>query len=144
MINITDNIYVFSNFEKTYNFETLNPNMIIKEDENYVIDSFKDEIVLGIDTEKGLLILLGCSHPGILNIVSTIAKRTDKKIYGILGGTHLIEADEIRINKTIDVLKDLDIKLIGVSHCTGDKAIEMFRNNCDNFFVNSTGTILNL
>ena len=144
MVNITDNIYVFSNFEKTYNFETLNSNMIIKEDENYVIDSFKDEIVLGIDTEKGLLILLGCSHPGILNIVSTIAQRTHKKIYGILGGTHLIEADEIRINKTIDVLKDLDIKLIGVSHCTGGKAIEMFRNNCDNFFVNSTGTILNL
>src|SRR3712207_1580626 len=39
MVNITDNIYVFSNFEKTYNFETLNSNMIIKEDENYVIDS---------------------------------------------------------------------------------------------------------
>lgn len=144
IINITDNIYIFSNFEETYKFESLNPNMIIKENENYVIDSFNDEIVLGIDTEKGILILLGCSHPGILNIVSTIAKRTNKKIYGILGGTHLIEADETRINKTIDVLKALDIKLIGVSHCTGNKAIEMFKSNCDNFFVNSTGTILNL
>ncbi|GAB6149882.1 hydrolase [Clostridium novyi A str. BKT29909] len=140
---ITDKIKVFTNFNRVYDFEKLNPNMMMKKGEEYVIDPFEDEVVLTIETEKGILILLGCSHPGILNIVSDIEKRTGKNIYGILGGTHLVEASEDRIDKTIEKLKEMNIKLIGVSHCTGDKAVEMFRNECDNFFVNNTGTVIN-
>ncbi|MCY6356433.1 MBL fold metallo-hydrolase [Clostridium sp. ZS2-4] len=142
MVKVDDKVYIFTNFEKTYDFEALNPNMKIKKEEEYIVDPFDDEITVAVDTEKGLLILLGCSHPGILNIVDTIAKRTGKKIYGIMGGTHLVEADEQRINKTIERLKEMNIEIIGVSHCTGEKAVEMFKEKCDNFFVNSTGNVL--
>jgi 7,8-dihydropterin-6-yl-methyl-4-(beta-D-ribofuranosyl)aminobenzene 5'-phosphate synthase len=141
-IKLCDCVYVFTNFERTCSFEKLNPNMKMKIDETYVMDQFKDEIALGIDTEKGLLILVGCSHPGILNIIESIRKRTDKKIYGVLGGTHLVEADKDRINKTIQYFKDNNIDLIGVSHCTGEEAIKMFQSQVDNFFINSTGTQL--
>lgn len=141
-IEITDKIKIFTNFNRIYDFEKLNPNMIIKKREEYIIDSFEDEVVLTIETQKGILILLGCSHPGILNIVSDIQKRTGKNIYGILGGTHLVEADEKRINNTIKKLKQMNIKLIGVSHCTGNKAVKMFSNECDEFFVNNTGTVI--
>ncbi|WFD10690.1 MBL fold metallo-hydrolase [Tepidibacter hydrothermalis] len=142
MVELSENIYVFTNFEKNYDFERSNPNMKIKRGEEYIIDPFDEEIVLALDTEKGLLVLLGCSHPGILNIVDTIAKRTGKNIYGVIGGTHLVEADEDRINKTIEYLKEMDINLIGVSHCTGEKATKMFEKKCENFFVNCTGTVL--
>ncbi|MCD3244643.1 MBL fold metallo-hydrolase [Clostridium botulinum C] len=144
MIELIDNIKIFTNFERRYDFEKRNPNMMIKRGEEYIVDTFEDEIVLSIETEKGLLILLGCSHPGILNIIYSIMKRTRKNIYGILGGTHLVEADNNRIEKTIQVLKEMNIKLLGVSHCTGKKAVEAFKNQCDNFFVNSTGTIIEL
>ncbi|MCY6371717.1 MBL fold metallo-hydrolase [Clostridium ganghwense] len=142
MVKLSEKVYIFTNFERSYDFEALNPNMKIKKGEEYIVDPFDDEITVAIDTEKGLLILLGCSHPGILNIVDTIAKRTGKKIYGVMGGTHLVEADEQRINKTIERLKEMNIEIIGVSHCTGEKAVKMFKEKCDNFFVNCTGTVL--
>lgn len=144
IVKLTDAISIYSNFEKKYTFEKQNPSMMMKKENKYVIDTFEDEIVLSIETEKGLLILLGCSHPGILNIVSTVIKRTGKKVYGILGGTHLVEADEVRIENTIKVLKEMDIKLMGVSHCTGSMAVESFKDECGNFFVNSTGTTIEI
>ncbi|WP_125152310.1 MBL fold metallo-hydrolase [Clostridium rectalis] len=143
MTKIIDNIYVFANFQRNCLFEDLNERMMIKnEEEQYVIDSFDDEIVVGLDTEKGLIILLGCSHPGVINILNTISKVTLKKIYGIFGGTHLIEADEQRIIKTINKLKEMEIKLIGVSHCTGDRAIDLFSRSYSNFFINNTGSVI--
>lgn len=144
MVKLSDKVYIFTNFERTYDFETLNPNMQIKKGDKYIVDTFEDEVTIAIDTEKGLLILLGCSHPGILNIVDTISKRAGKKIYGVMGGTHLVEADEERINKTIKRLKEMNIEIIGVSHCTGEKAVKIFKEKCDNFFENCTGTVLEI
>ncbi|MCT4618760.1 MAG: MBL fold metallo-hydrolase [Marinisporobacter sp.] len=144
MIKLNEKVYVFTNFEKTHDFEKLNPNMKFRKGEKYLLDHFDDEISLAVDTEKGLIVILGCSHPGVLNIIDTISKRTGKPIYGIIGGTHLIEADEERINKTIEKIKEKNIKMIGVSHCTGEKAIQSFKEKCDDFFVNCTGTILEL
>ncbi|QZY56935.1 MBL fold metallo-hydrolase [Crassaminicella profunda] len=142
MVKLGEKVYIFTNFERTYDFEGLNPNMKFKKENEYLLDRFEDEITLVVDTDKGLVILLGCSHPGLLNIIDTIAKRTGKNIYGIIGGTHLVEADEERIDKTIEKLKEKNIKIIGVSHCTGEKAVQSFKEKCDDFFVNCTGTIL--
>ncbi|SHE78749.1 MBL fold metallo-hydrolase [Clostridium fallax] len=141
---ICDNVYLFSSFERKYDFETLNPNMLIKKDDHYEIDNFNEEIALVLDTEKGLIILLGCSHPGILNMITSINKQIKKPIYAVIGGTHLIEADEDRIEKTIDEIKKLNIKLVGASHCTGEKAVNIFEKNCDGFFKNYTGKELTI
>ncbi|TCO74559.1 MBL fold metallo-hydrolase [Marinisporobacter balticus] len=141
-VKLSEHVSIFTNFKRSHDFEILNPRMKIKKGEAYIVDPFDDEIVVVVDTEKGLLILLGCSHPGILNIVDTITKRTGEKIYGVMGGTHLVEANEERIHKTITCLEEMNIKLIGISHCTGEKAVQMFSDKCDNFFVNCTGTVL--
>lgn len=143
-IKINKKVYIFTNFKRKYDFEKVNPNMKLKLGEKMVTDEFKDEITMAIDTSKGIVILLGCSHPGVLNIIDTIEGKLKKNIYAVLGGTHLVEADEERINKTIEVLKKKNIKLIGVSHCTGDMAIGMLKENFDNFFINSTGTSIEI
>ena len=83
-------------------------------------DLFEDEISLVIKTEKGLIVIVGCSHPGILNILCHIEKRFNEPIYAVLGGTHLVEADEQRTNETVDKLLEMGIKFIGLSHCSGD------------------------
>lgn len=143
-IQLTSKISLHTNFKRNCIFECINPRMKFKIHNNLLTDEFKDEIALTIDTEKGLIILVGCSHPGIINIIDSIQKRTGKKIYGVIGGTHLVEADNDRIEKTIEYFISMDIKLVGVSHCTGKNAVEKFRNRCNNFFINSTGKTLNL
>lgn len=72
-----------------------------KVNDEYIIDTFDEEVALGIKTKKGLVILLGCAHPGFLNMVKTIEERTNEKIVGIIGGTHLIEADDERIKNQL-------------------------------------------
>lgn len=139
---LTDGIYLFTNFKRHYDFETLNTNMVVKSEDEFRLDEFKDEVVLGLDTTKGLLLLLGCSHIGVLNIIKSIENISNKKVFGILGGTHLIEADSDRIKSTIEGFKDLGVHLIGASHCTGQAAIEELKLNFDNFFVNSTGSMI--
>jgi 7,8-dihydropterin-6-yl-methyl-4-(beta-D-ribofuranosyl)aminobenzene 5'-phosphate synthase len=141
---ISENIYICSNFKKHYEFEKANENMKIKLGDKYIVDSFSDEIALVIDTSKGLLILLGCSHPGVLNMVTTISEIFQKKVLGVIGGTHLIEADNDRIKKSIEYFNDLDIDMIGVSHCTGEKAVELFGSNCKGFFINNTGKVIDI
>ncbi|MBE6043392.1 MAG: MBL fold metallo-hydrolase [Clostridium thermopalmarium] len=141
---LTPKINIISNFQRSCNFESLNKNMKIKINNKFYNDSFDDEIALTIDTEKGLLVIVGCSHLGIVNIVDSIIKRTNKKIYGIIGGTHLIEADTHRISKTIQYLKDMNIQLIGVSHCTGKNAIETLKKETDKLFINYTGKTIYL
>ncbi|APC41251.1 MBL fold metallo-hydrolase [Clostridium estertheticum] len=143
-LEVSDDVFVFSNFNKYYDFEKLNKNMKLKIDNDYKIDTFNDEIAVGLKTKDGIVVLLGCAHPGFLNIVKTIQEITKEKIVGIVGGTHLIEADEERVDKSIECINNLNVNLLGLSHCTGDKAVKMFHENCKNSFMNITGTILRL
>ncbi|WP_411681373.1 MBL fold metallo-hydrolase [Clostridium thailandense] len=141
---ISENIYICSNFNKYHSFEKANESMQIKVGDKYITDSFSDEIALVLDTPKGLLILLGCSHPGVLNMVTTISETFQKKVLGVVGGTHLVEADNDRIKKSIEYFNDLDISMVGVSHCTGEKAVELFAEGCKGFFINKTGTVIEI
>ncbi|MGM9934768.1 MAG: MBL fold metallo-hydrolase [Clostridium sp.] len=143
MMKINDEIYVFSNFERIHEKEKENRNMMIKVSEDkFVTDKFDDEICIGVKCDYGLIILLGCSHPGILNIIDSIRKVSGERIIGIIGGTHLIKSDEERIEETAEYLKKLDLKFIGLSHCTGEKAVRIINKKCKNIFSNKTGSII--
>ena len=141
---ISDDVYLFANFDRNIDFEKNNHSLRVKKGNEYIIDKFEDEIVVGLDTKKGLLLLLGCSHPGITNIIETIVKRTSKKTYGIVGGTHLIEAGERRIKKTMQYLKNMDTKILGFSHCTDEIAEKMFEEEFEQFYANRTGSVIDV
>ena len=142
---LTSKINIISNITRITPYEKPNDRFYIKIDNSYVKDYFDDEIILTIDTPKGIVVLVGCSHPGIINILKTVEKRTQKNIYGVIGGTHLIEADENRINLTLNQLKEMNIKFIGISHCTGTKASEKLKHDFnDIYFSNNTGKIINI
>jgi 7,8-dihydropterin-6-yl-methyl-4-(beta-D-ribofuranosyl)aminobenzene 5'-phosphate synthase len=77
---------------------------------------------------KGLVIVTGCSHAGIVNIAKHAMELTGcEKIEGIIGGLHLIEASDARINRTVEELAKLNISWICAGHCTGFKAqVELY------------------
>lgn len=135
-------VTLYRNFENIVGYEQLNPHFFVKKEE-YTKDSFADEIAVALDTEKGLVVIVGCSHPGIMNILRTIEKRSGKKICGVVGGTHLMEADRERLTKTIDDLKEMNINFIAVSHCTGEDNLEVIKENFgEKFIFNCTGNVI--
>ena len=91
-----------------------------------VDDTVIDDSAIVYRSDKGLFIITGCSHSGVCNIVEYAKKIcNDNRIYGIIGGFHLFDVGE-RLEKTIDYLKENNIKLLYPCHCVSLKAkIEM-------------------
>lgn len=142
---LSDELMVFKNFPSQVSYEEKNNYFFLKDGENYFIDEFVDEIALGIKTSKGLVVIVGCSHVGVVNILKTIQERTKLPIYAVIGGTHLIRANEERIRNTIQAFQDMGIQLVAVSHCTGDVAVEMIEEKMPQQFVyNNTGNIIEI
>ena len=61
----------------------------------------------------------------------------------MIGGTHLIEADEFRMKRTMDAFKEMKIQLIAVSHCTGQEGIRLISKELkEQFLYNNTGRVI--
>ena len=123
-------------------YEKGDKKLLLKTDEGYTRDLVLDDQTLVATTEKGLVIILGCSHSGIINIINHIIDKTGKtRIRTIIGGTHLGPASEETKEKTIQALKKFDIEKIGVSHCTGlETSMRLFQEFGDRFFFCNVGT----
>lgn len=122
VVQIAEGMWLVSGFARTHAFETI-PERFVKEVEGKMLpDDFSDEVCLVLDTPKGLVVIVGCSHPGILNMLATVHAKLGKKVYGVIGGTHLMEADGERIDKTLTKLQELGIEVAGLCHCSGGLA----------------------
>lgn len=89
-------------------------------------DFVPDDSALAITSKKGLIVMAGCSHAGICNIVEYAKKITgSKKVYAVIGGFHLKEVDEVTL-KTINYFKKEKVKRIYPSHCVGESVLRKF------------------
>ena len=120
-LQLAEDVFLVGNFKRCHPFETIPERFKLRHGEGWVSDRFDDEICLVHQLKDGLFVLVGCSHPGILNILSTVEERFHQPILGVAGGTHLMEVSEERIRKTLDVMKGFGMKFIGFNHCTGDQ-----------------------
>ncbi|NBK99732.1 MAG: MBL fold metallo-hydrolase [Erysipelotrichia bacterium] len=137
---IESGVWLFRGFEQKCKFEAMNVKFLLKDNDNFIQDYFTDEVSLAIDTSKGLVVIVGCSHPGIVNILTTIKKALDKPIYAVIGGSHLVDADEKRIEQTIVELDNLNIKKFYLSHCTGELATNILKEKYgEDYISNHTG-----
>lgn len=83
-------------------------------------DPFQDDVSLYIITDKGLVVLTGCAHSGIINIVQYGMKITGiNNLHGIIGGMHLKNASNKRIERTVQLIAGMDPEFVTISHCTG-------------------------
>ena len=87
-------------------------------------DFLLDDTALAFKSKNGLVIITGCSHSGIVNICEYAKKVCGcNKISAIIGGLHLLRADDSRINKTVDYFKAQNLDVIYPCHCTGFNTI---------------------
>lgn len=107
----------------------------------YEKDLLLDDNSLVINTQKGAVVILGCAHAGLYNILNYITDELgEKNIFAVIGGTHLAPASDYQFEKTVKKIKELDIKYIGASHCTGpEKASELKNIFGDRFFFADVG-----
>ena len=123
------------------NFENVGEAFFV--DENYrKPDELLDDQTLFIESAKGLVVVLGCAHSGVVNTLDYISNLTNRnKIYAVIGGMHLLNASKERIRRTITVFREYNIQKIGVAHCTGAGAVRRFSDIfLDRCFSCSAGT----
>lgn len=119
---IAPGIYLIGNFQRVNKFEIIPEKFVRKTENGFVWDDFRDEICMALDIGGKLAVLVGCSHPGILNMVQHIHQILNLPISAVYGGTHLVEATEGRIESTLTALQEMGLEVFGLSHCSGAAA----------------------
>lgn len=147
--NRTASIYIPYNFPGK--FEKLirssyHKTEIIGKTENEIIDDvfttpvfnrfFKvREQALVIKSISGLNLITGCAHPGILYIVRRVKNIFSEKVKLVLGGFHLKRCLGFNVKKIVKGLIDEGVEYFAPCHCTGDKAIDIFKNVAGDKFI---------
>jgi 7,8-dihydropterin-6-yl-methyl-4-(beta-D-ribofuranosyl)aminobenzene 5'-phosphate synthase len=145
-VRISDNIMTTGEIPMVTDYEEIEPHLQVKEGNRFKPDKLRDDQALIINTELGLVVILGCAHRGIINTLYHAQQLTGvKAIHTVLGGCHLMDAAEERVWLTIAALKELGVQRIGVCHCTGLPASAIMAQEFgDKFFFNNAGTRISL
>jgi 7,8-dihydropterin-6-yl-methyl-4-(beta-D-ribofuranosyl)aminobenzene 5'-phosphate synthase len=103
------------------------------------------EQALVIKTEKGLVILTGCAHPGVVNLAKKAKEIVGERIYLVLGGFHLSGSPDSKIKEIIADLKNLEVKKVAPCHCSGDHARHLFKESFgEDYIENGVGRIIKI
>jgi 7,8-dihydropterin-6-yl-methyl-4-(beta-D-ribofuranosyl)aminobenzene 5'-phosphate synthase len=90
--------------------------------EGWEPDPYRDDMALVLETGKGLVVLCGCCHAGLLNTLAHVRRTFGLDIAAVAGGTHLLQADEAHLRRVIEVLRELGLPKLYLNHCTGQRA----------------------
>jgi 7,8-dihydropterin-6-yl-methyl-4-(beta-D-ribofuranosyl)aminobenzene 5'-phosphate synthase len=120
-VRITEQLFFLGEIERRYEIADNYSGKTVGRDGTLIDDPLKDDTALVYKAPKGLVIIAGCSHSGIINIVEQarlICK--EERVLDIIGGFHLFEreVDNKRLGETISYLKDLNLQQIHPCHCT--------------------------
>jgi 7,8-dihydropterin-6-yl-methyl-4-(beta-D-ribofuranosyl)aminobenzene 5'-phosphate synthase len=85
-----------------------------------------NEISMAFNTPQGLVLMVGCSHPGIEKILEA-ATKLNPRVYTVLGGFHLVATPDADVTSMVERFRDKwKIERIGAGHCTGEFAFSEF------------------
>ena len=128
-VHIGKNVAITGEIPRKVDFETTGGSFYFDQDGKRT-DAIVDDMALWVNSSKGLIICIGCCHAGIINTINHIKNVSGvTKIHALIGGLHLINADESRLLKTVELLKKEDIKNIITCHCTGDVAHQLLEEH---------------
>ncbi|MDK2931894.1 MAG: 7,8-dihydropterin-6-yl-methyl-4-(beta-D-ribofuranosyl)aminobenzene 5-phosphate synthase [Bacillota bacterium] len=125
----------------TTDFEDVPREFLVQRGQELVTDLILDDQSMGIRTSKGLVVILGCSHVGVINTIKRMQKLTATEgVHAVIGGMHLEKASMSRIQLTIHAFIELGIEKVIPLHCTGFTACaEMARVLGQRFTPGSVG-----
>jgi 7,8-dihydropterin-6-yl-methyl-4-(beta-D-ribofuranosyl)aminobenzene 5'-phosphate synthase len=117
---IAPGVYLTGEIPRRRAFETGDAHLYVKQNGELRKDPLQDDQAMVLETADGLALILGCCHAGLINTIDHVrAKLPGKPIHTVIGGTHMGFAPPEQLRETIAVLRDLSVKRLGLSHCTG-------------------------
>jgi 7,8-dihydropterin-6-yl-methyl-4-(beta-D-ribofuranosyl)aminobenzene 5'-phosphate synthase len=143
-VMISPNVMTTGEIPMVTDYEIIEKDLYARDGGRMMHDPFKDDLALVIDTEFGLVVILGCAHRGIVNTVRQARKLAGKElVYAAIGGTHLLNASKERLERTAADLEEMGVQYLGASHCTGANASAFLAGRFgERFFRNNAGTKL--
>jgi len=100
---------------------------------------------LVIKSPKGLIVITGCAHPGIVEIIKRAKDLFQQDVYLVLGGFHLKAMNDGAIRSILSDFRKLGVHSVGPSHCTGDLARKLFKQEYGRFCIDvGVGKIISI
>lgn len=103
------------------------------------------EQALVIKTEKGLVVLTGCAHPGVVNIIRKAKEIIGEEVYLVLGGFHLGGTGDSELKNIIRDFQELGVQKAAPCHCSGDRCRELFKQEYqEDYIENGVGRVIKI
>ena len=136
---ITDSIAAISSVKHPAGWRAWDTRLMRRDENEVTPDPFEDDLSLIIETPSGPVVLLGCAHAGIIEILDSLSAATGyKNFYAVIGGTHLDSAPADYVDRAIDVIRRYNVEKVAVSHCTGLRVAARFANEFNERFINAS------
>ena len=146
MIEVGPGLFLTGEIPRHTTYETGDPNMVAVTPEGLEIrpDPINDDLSLVIDSAKGLIVILGCAHAGMVNILDYVREKFSRdRIYAVIGGTHMGFSGDQQFAETLKVIDRYQIEKLGASHCTGlEKSALLYARMPERFFFACVGASL--
>jgi 7,8-dihydropterin-6-yl-methyl-4-(beta-D-ribofuranosyl)aminobenzene 5'-phosphate synthase len=141
--SITEKISAISEIKRPDGWKCWDSRLKQRIDRKIIDDPFMDDLSLLLETDSGPVVLLGCAHAGIIEILNDISSHTGyREFFAVIGGTHLATAPIEYVKKTIEILYNFNVKIIAPCHCSGFEIECLFTKEFkDKSFRASAGTI---
>jgi 7,8-dihydropterin-6-yl-methyl-4-(beta-D-ribofuranosyl)aminobenzene 5'-phosphate synthase len=129
-----------------HSFEQVDDALRVQAPEGWRQDEVADDQGLVVRTPRGLVVVLGCAHSGIVNTLDYVRQFTgESRLHAVVGGTHLGLGTKGKLEPSLQALKEMGIERLGVSHCTGPLAAARLAEAFGPaFFFNNVGTVAEL
>jgi 7,8-dihydropterin-6-yl-methyl-4-(beta-D-ribofuranosyl)aminobenzene 5'-phosphate synthase len=135
--------YFSGSVEQVTEYEKVPPMLLVRQGDEFVADSFPGEQAMAFNVRgKGLVVVSGCAHRGIVNTVKHVQKMAGiEKVYAVVGGFHLVSAEPEVIERTLSDMKSINPAYVVPAHCTGFEATMAFSKAMpEQFILNTAGT----
>ncbi|MBE0697252.1 MAG: MBL fold metallo-hydrolase [Anaerolineaceae bacterium] len=130
-LEILPNLWTTGDIYERLEPEGSGAHLFIRGGDGWQPDPYRDDLSLVLKTPAGLVLICGCCHAGILNVLYHVERTFSAPIIAVIGGTHLVSADDPALEHVIQVLNERFPNLtFYLNHCTGKPA---FKKLVDSF-----------
>jgi 7,8-dihydropterin-6-yl-methyl-4-(beta-D-ribofuranosyl)aminobenzene 5'-phosphate synthase len=100
----------------------------VRTTEGLAEDTIPEDMSLVLDTERGLVVVAGCGHAGVINTLEFAREKVrEAPVFAVVGGLHLFDADGAALDWTADKLRGMGLCHLLGAHCTGIEAVHLLR-----------------